>query len=32
MMQVLIERLKNPDTAELIEANLGLKQGTFKRG
>jgi hypothetical protein len=30
--QAWIERLKNPDTAEIIEANLGLKHGTFKRG
>ena len=30
--QAWIERLKNPDTAELIEANLGLKHQTFKRG
>ena len=30
--QAWIERLKNPDTAEIIEANLGLKHGgTFKR-
>ena len=31
--QAWIEHLKNPDTAEIIEANLGLKHGgTFKRG
>ena len=27
-----IECLKNPDAAELIEANLDLKDGSFKRG
>ena len=30
--QAWIERLKHPDTAELIETNLGLTHGTFKRG
>ena len=27
-----IECLKNPDIAELIEENLSLKYGSFKRG
>ena len=27
-----IECLKNPDTTELIEENLGFKHGSFKRG
>ena len=31
-MQAWIECLKNPDTAELIETNLGLKHRAFKRG
>ena len=32
MTQAWIERLKHPDTAELIETNLGLTHGSFKRG
>ena len=31
MTQAWIERLKHPDTAELIETNLGLTHGSFKR-
>jgi hypothetical protein len=30
--QAWIEPLKHPDTAELIETNLDLKHGSFKRG
>ena len=30
--QAWIERLKHPATAELIETNLGLTHGSFKRG
>ena len=32
MTQAWIEHLKNPDNAELIEENLGLKHRSFKRG
>jgi hypothetical protein len=32
MTQAWIMRLKHPDTAELIETNLGLKHRSFKRG
>ena len=31
-MNLWIECLRNTDTAERIEANLGLTQGSFKKG
>jgi hypothetical protein len=31
MTQAWIERLKHPDTAELLETNLGLTHGSFKK-